>query len=280
MKSLKIIALLLCVLLILPMLFACKKNDDGAEAPMSEALGDPEAEDALIPDFNLYAEAAVTVKLNGETEAEVYDVTADISVSGDNFRILSRRAGMVMSITFFDNVLYADIYGEKYKIDFNSFDLETIIGLIMMLPLSAVPEVDTEGIEMYTSSGKGMDIESLLAGAGSAMFKESETEIGDNGAETTVLTGVQPKIASLIDTLIMLVLKKQLKPNAAIAIDYDTFEVGMSNSDENAALAVSFGGVYTESEIVIAEFGVSVNVGGSVGNIVNQLYVVILLRLQ
>ena len=268
MKSLRIVSLLLCLLLILPMLFACKKKgeDGAAEDPTQES---PAGIDLELPEFMYSADATVTATSNGTTET--VKVSSLISVSGDDFRIESSRAGMTYSIIFCDNVLYADVYGEKYKIDFNSFDLETVIGIVAGLLANSATEIESGDTDLYTSAGQSKDIGTAVSDAGNAMFNSVQTLINESGIEMTVYKGLKPKMASLIDSLVKLYVAENFY-SAELAIDYDNVEIGVGGTDEHAALSVSFNGTLTEEDYyygtaTTTEFALSVNAIGSVADI-------------
>ena len=287
MKSLKIISLLLCLLLILPMLFACKKKGE------DESVDDEPTQDLLagmelaIPDFMYSADATLTATCNGITETVT--VSYLISVSGDNFCIefledeQSDYDDVMMggSIVFCDNVLYirrqnrwsGEDYDEKYKIDFNSFDLETVIGIFAGLLANSVPEIEGGDYDYYTSAGQSKDIAAAASDVGSAMFNSVQTLINESGIEMTVYTGLKPKMASLIDSLVKLYVAENFY-SVDLAIDYDTVKIAMGGTDEKAAFSVSFDGTLTEEdyyygvyETTTTEFNVSINAIGSVADI-------------
>ena len=282
-KSLRLISLLLCLLLVLPMLFACKEESEDHEED-DVAQQEDAGIDLTIPDFKFCADVTVTEKQNNPygnsifnpNTTESYTTAALISLSGDNLRIEIGNGDLTTSIIFCDNILYATAYDQKYKLDFNNINIKTLMPIVMSVIAAYVPEFegDYEDIDLYTAAGKNNDLGSVISSAGSALFADIQTQINENGIEMTVYTGIQQKVAAIVDRLLRTVIYRYFGTEADFEIDYDNIKIGVGGTDKDAAFTLNFGGEYSEelipgvADIVSeTEFNVSVNVVGSVGEI-------------
>ena len=248
MKSLKIIAVLLCLLLVLPMLFACKdKGEEVAEevAQNNSLVGI----DIAIPDFVYKADVSVTAESN-DGRLNTANVSYLVSVSGDDFRIAfleedaqsgyyTDNSKMEELVVFCDNVLYVAYYDEwnyqesfvnkevfKYKFDFNTLSFETVLGMVAGLVFSPETEIDL--------GEEDKDIESVISNIFSA-----QSLINENGVEMTVYNELSPQIKALIDLFIARYVNNNYQQ---VTIDYETLEIGVGETDEHAALHLNFSG--------------------------------------
>ena len=274
MKSLRIISLLLCLLLVLPMLFACKEKVEEAVPNEGTTTTEGQGIDLTIPDFKYYLDVTVTNKYddmyNGTT-TNTFNTGAYVCVSGSNFRIESSAEDMLYTLTLCDKVLYADFAGAKYKLDFNSIDIKTLATMALGVLLSSDNEVDDgdsfeEGdASLYSAAAK--DAASALSGIGSSFFQSTSTQFDENGVEMTIYTGLQPKVAELIDSLIA---EYVLGYGDELVIDYDNLKIGIGGTDSDAAFTLNLAGTFTEFHDDISEtteFEIALKTAGSIANI-------------
>ena len=270
MRSIRLISLLLCVLLIIPMLFACDKKDATVNREDTTET-EPALDDGAIelPDYKCRVTTKLDVKFPGDPDMnESYAGSAYVCFSGENFELTEEEYGMTLSIIFCDNVLYANLYGEKYKIDFNSFDLETVLGLVAGLLAPSADDVNSKPIEMYGASlGQSDPSAPTYGNSESFIFKSVETVEAPDGTETVVYKGLQPNIAGLVDRLLALVFEEYIAPGASIVFDYDSFEIAVSGDDNNASASLKFDFSYIEEGAVFAECSVNISSQCEIGEI-------------
>ena len=269
MKPLRIISLLLCVMLIIPMLFACNKKDKKTDGSKDAEAAPSPTEEVLLPDCRCDVIVNLDVMIPGNSQlSQTYMGTSSICISGDDFMISEVENGMAMSVIFCDNVLYANLYGEKYKIDFNSFDIETVLGMLLGMLSSSAYDVGSEPMDLYGSApGQFGERAPIYGNEGNFMFQSIDSIVSDDGTQLTVYKGLQPKVAAIIDELICAVMENFTKPYADIVIDYDTLQLSVWGKDENVSFSLDFDLDYMESNVTVAECRASVRSQCRIGDI-------------
>ncbi|MBE6668095.1 MAG: hypothetical protein E7607_07300 [Ruminococcaceae bacterium] len=267
MKTIRLISLLLCILLIVPMLFACGKEDDSKGEDPAAATPDGEIQ---LPDYICQCNMVVDVTYAADpNQKETVTYTTIAGLNGDNFRIYEAKNGMEEALTFCDNVLYINMYGEKYKIDFNSFDLENVYDMVLDYVTSPSElAIGERTATMYAATLGMPDADAPAVDSDkNLIFKNVNTVIAPDGTETVIYKGIHPKVAALIDKLLALVMGRTVGSETAIIIDYDALTLSVSGGEENAALSLEFDADLMDGGELYAEAHVKVNSQCNIGNV-------------
>ena len=231
----KILSLVLCLLLIIPTLFACKdkdKDDEGSKGGNSGIVDVGE-----VPGYKCTLTAGLKIYDPQYPEhSETKTFKQDIYFKDGDFFLSLTLEGETVAVTFCDEVLYLNTPDGKYKLDLAMFDYEAIIDEYITGNADGM-DIYTEDMGLFTSpgvSGEGFEGEDtsvldsimdvIADGPASLIFKEVSESYNANGDTVTTYEGLNSKVAAAMDYAIAFVLK-YIPEELSVDVDCDSLKI-------------------------------------------------------
>lgn len=254
MKIKRLLALVVCAVIILTFFVSCEELD---EQVLPKTTIDEEVNSAIVKTASLLHKATIAQKINLNTENEtVENILAQkngenvVFVDGKNIYTETEQNGVVSKAIFYDGVMYMDVMGMKYKYEVPLEEAEQKINdIISSYDATALKEANFESVlrtvgedgsvtVTYEKSTK--DVDGIF---GDIFASIAEVSVDNDTLKYIVIIDSEGRLASVTSYMnIVVMLNPVLTGDTTVSIEasveqiteYDYDDVMTVTAPENA----------------------------------------------